>query len=141
MRISDWSSDVCSSDLLLASSCRDDIRDSLIGAFCIDHQDAGSAGQFGDGLEVFEWIERQVLEQRWIDDMSTGSEKQRVAIGLAFGDLVGAYISRSPGTIVDQDRDAQIFTKLLPDQPGDRKSVVSGKSVSVRVDPGGGRNI
>src|SRR3546814_15985862 len=93
MRISDWSSDVCSSDL-----------------------------QFGDVAR------RDALQCR---------QRQLVAIVLegvaidvqTFGVPVDAMLGRAPRAFREQ---------LIA---GDRKSVVSGKSVSVRVDLGGRRII
>src|SRR3546814_16046373 len=88
MRISDWSSDVCSSDLALV---------------------------------VGDWVnDKQHLRQpllKWL----TASGERRVKV-----DATG----KAAHTII-----------TLNKRYGDRKSVVSGKSVSVRVDLGGRRII
>src|SRR3546814_16595496 len=91
MRISDWSSDVCSSDLAGHG-----------GAVAFDVDLGAQEHQF---LHVHE----AVLEDRLVDDAD------------AFGDAVHGHELRL--------------------NVGDRKSVVSGKSVSVSVDEGGIRII
>src|SRR3546814_19270149 len=92
MRISDWSSDVCSSDLFVV---------------------------FGVLLVVSVVAARGTLRQgpplRWGDAFTTAS---------TFANHLG-----------------QNATLSLYDAARDRKSVVEGKSVSVRVDLGGGRII
>src|SRR3546814_17419048 len=95
MRISDWSSDVCSSDLGIADLVVD-IRDNA---------------------------RRPVLN-------SAGGEIDRnsPSVSGSVRDQLTALIALS------------IDDRVFP-IPEDRKSVVSGKSVSVRVDLGGGRII
>src|SRR3546814_11376154 len=88
MRISDWSSDVCSSDLMRHPAA----LGFEPGPLPL-HRPAASARP----------VEHEVVRH---------PEK------------IGASVSDRPGC-----------------QPGDRKSVVSGKSVSVRVDLGGSRTI
>src|SRR3546814_11250683 len=104
MRISDWSSDVCSSDLF-------DIALDLIGL--ADRELEIAALHAG--------IERLVRDHR------------RGALGGGF--LLGGHLSLHPlpGKIAGPG--------CGPTRQGDRKSVVSGKSVSVRVDLGGRRII
>src|SRR3546814_19378319 len=96
MRISDWSSDVCSSDLLLGSGEGHEALDLepllLVGVDILDHPAVA--------LEIAERIAAQLGE-----------------IGEAHAVIVHRHIH------------------------ADRKSVVSGKSVSVRVNPGGSRII
>src|SRR3546814_21073121 len=92
MRISDWSSDVCSSDL----------RD-----------DAGNWLPLLDGTNCY------------------GEEKAR---------RVGGWLAaNAPGGTAH----IRAYSDHVSDAPtfADRKSVVSGKSVSVRVDHGGRRHI
>src|SRR3546814_20684461 len=94
MRISDWSSDVCSSDLLL---------EELLA-------EVGVAGHLAQGA-----------------DLAPGRAHvaQQVGDAAVLGGVgVGAH-----------EEDAPLGAR------GDRKSVVWGKSVSVRVDLGGRRNI
>src|SRR3546814_20168500 len=99
MRISDWSSDVCSSDLLagLGAQPQAGAADGVLR----DHRGAGIGGH---RFEVTEEI---------------GAEP-----------VAGQIDARRDG------RFRQQFAGFL-----DRKSVVSGKSVSVRVDLGGRRLI
>src|SRR3546814_14690252 len=97
MRISDWSSDVCSSDLLVG----------------------GAAARQGDA-QVVGVQQREALVVR-LGAPRRGAEQARVGAG-AEGDH-------------ECDRDHH------RPAPADRKSVVWGKSVSVRVDLGGRRII
>src|SRR3546814_12627373 len=95
MRISDWSSDVCSSDLTI--------------------------------LESLTWRPPAVeIPPDGIDDAI-----ERAGQALEGGNLAADAESAVPLFLA--------LSKQAPDNPQDRKSVVSGKSVSVRVDLGGRR--
>src|SRR3546814_12979971 len=102
MRISDWSSDVCSSDLIL--------HPFAIGG----DEDRGWRAR----VDLLGQSRRR--GEHWLD---LGAAGFRIILR-EFADRVG-----QAGGGVDAD--------LI----GDRKSVVSGKSVSVRVDLGGRRII
>src|SRR3546814_14188069 len=91
MRISDWSSDVCSSDL---------VREGIKLALSFD----ALPGQSREG--------------------EVGAISPLIDVG-GRSILLRAHVPNADGAL----------------RPGDRKSVVSGKSVSVRVDLGGGRII
>src|SRR3546814_15611377 len=98
MRISDWSSDVCSSDLIVASIALG-AKFTLIGrAYLYGLMAGGRAGV-----------------DRTIQILRTEIERTMTLLGVSS------------------------LAELEPKQ--DRKSVVSGKSVSVRVDLGGRRII
>src|SRR3546814_13978290 len=99
MRISDWSSDVCSSDL------QDGARIDLRGDVEADPR-------------------RQIRLDHAGDDVDRGALRRH--------DQVHARRARLLGEPLDQEFD-------LIARGQDRKSVVWGKSVSVRVDLGGGR--
>src|SRR3546814_20892144 len=101
MRISDWSSDVCSSDL----PSRKERRMSAAMAVA------------------------PVLVHQGIREHRSGRLEAAAA-------LYGRALRADPF-----DADALHLLGLLNLQSGDRKSVVSGKSVSVRVDHGGRRII
>src|SRR3546814_19717886 len=101
MRISDWSSDVCSSDLAAGVE--------LLGRRAARH-DRGAYPRDPVGLC------RQYLQR-------LGFPARQVLAGLSAGN----------------DRPAGASAQRCG--RGDRKSVVSGKSVSVRVDLGGRRSI
>src|SRR3546814_5693830 len=76
MRISDWSSDVCSSDLgeaavaqqLLVETAR---RDAQVGAFEIGFGKAGEARKLTADLRAFLALQFLALEQRGGDRKST----------------------------------------------------------------------
>src|SRR3546814_14229478 len=104
MRISDWSSDVCSSDL-----------DHALGDVENDHHRE---------CVVVGALELELLAQ--IDDRHDGAAQIDHALD---------EVRR-----VGNARDGVVTADLL-DFENDRKSVVEGKSVSVRVDPGGRRII
>src|SRR3546814_13430296 len=97
MRISDWSSDVCSSDL--------------------------AAGDPNGDAQAF--MERQPVLQALTDDQLAGRFTQP--------DGPAAHLPQRHARV----RDVQFCAVGLQD----RKSVVEGKSVSVRVDLGGRRSI
>src|SRR3546814_14225116 len=104
MRISDWSSDVCSSDL-----CRQ-----------LLHDGSGRTGRCRDSVPDAGVVARNT---RCVDGGKLGPQ-----IGpLLGGDRQGTHLSRQAERLGRGQRD--------------RKSVVSGKSVSVRVDLGGRRII
>src|SRR3546814_16442929 len=101
MRISDWSSDVCSSDL---SESRDVLAHQIAA-----HHAIGQPRLVG-----------------LIDHLPVSRK-----IGLtALQDLAKREFFLDSATLRLPDVQARV---------GDRKSVVSGKNVSVRVDPGGRR--
>src|SRR3546814_13531547 len=119
MRISDWSSDVCSSDLLLRKQ---------EGAALIRH---------GFGAVRQNAVDRERLGDRFLPDIAD-----------PFGKLVRhAQLFRREGDLDAAVGDDLIRHVLTIDSAKlragleDRKSVVEGKSVSVRVDLGGSRII
>src|SRR3546814_17277543 len=99
MRISDWSSDVCSSDLIM------------------------------DALAAVRSRDRASLRER-------GRPHAVHALLGACGGLAMAHPAPAP----DRQR-ARLFERAHGRRRRDRKSVGSGKGVSVRVDLGGGRMI
>src|SRR3546814_13296774 len=110
MRISDWSSDVCSSDLrhdavaLIEDGAR--VPELLV--------DQGAADQFLDG---------QLQPHRLRDACDAAG--------------IGLTLSLHEG----YDHSYYFISTFMETQLRDRKSVVTGKSVSVRVDLGGRRII
>src|SRR3546814_17735107 len=105
MRISDWSSDVCSSDLL-----------ALVGAA---GQDVKKAKQMGDA-----W-------RHWTARTSYLPFARQFGGAAPWGDTIPRGHALWGGIVV----------WLIATWAQDRKSVVSGKSVSVRVGLGGSRYI
>src|SRR3546814_15886964 len=104
MRISDWSSDVCSSDLL------------------VDRHQLRAAGEELLGRELFR---------------GARGAARRLA-----GHHAPALLVRAARPLADLRRgDRGGLGEGAPRRREDRKSVVSGKSVSVRVDLGGRRII
>src|SRR3546814_20214746 len=98
MRISDWSSDVCSSDLLILPS-------------------SGGALVFG-----MDWLPL------------IGRRTERTAYR-------AARQYKATHLVLDGPQAAAVGLAIVPSAHGDRRSGVSGTSVSVRVDLGGRRLI
>src|SRR3546814_20762386 len=112
MRISDWSSGVCSSDLrkALAHLCGADQHGILV-------ERAGGNGMAG------ERVERIMLEQHdHPARRQCGAQLRQQGYMRGFG-----YVMKDAGNENENEQD--------------RKSVVEGKSVSVRVELGGRRSI
>src|SRR3546814_15701694 len=97
MRISDWSSDVCSSDLKL--------RYLMVVAL----------------LPVFAACSKP--------DKTEPTESTPVPAEVV--------ASVTPASVPDASVSDSVRTEAMPAEPSDRKSVVEGKSVSVRVELGG----
>src|SRR3546814_14304531 len=110
LRISDWSSDVCSSDL--AAERRDYVRaqqDVGVEAFAAQVEEAVFQADIL-GIFLFARDRHRQFDRRRLDR-----------------DVARAHFDRARG---------QVGIGRL-----DRKSVVAGRSVSVRVDLGGGRSL
>src|SRR3546814_21039003 len=140
MRISDWSSDVCSSDLRLLESAEIVIRAALLElaaqnllpvrtpldlrhALASDDRDRARRRR---GLGFGRVVEVGVLEV------------ERLVVVVDFRQVgIGEDVGEEPPLAAHARLDAVL--SLPP--PADRKSVVEGKSVSVRLDPGGCRLI
>src|SRR3546814_14239470 len=105
MRISDWSSDVCSSDLRALQEEESGLVVNLATALLL----AGDKAALED------------LDRRYGTAMAGSPRAETFA--LLAGEGAGTAVSS------------------IADKLGDRKSVVSGQSVSVRVDLGGRRSL
>src|SRR3546814_13057788 len=117
MRISDWSSDVCSSDLLTETAkTTGAIFFVVIGASIFSNfiNIAGMPGELG----------------QWISNLEISPIVVLLAVLVIYVCLGFVLESLS-----------MILLPMPVFYPVDRKSVVSGRSVSVRVDLGGGRII
>src|SRR3546814_21107499 len=115
MRISDWSSDVCSSDLENQ---------------CLPHP-----------LPFGESLYRKVGMQRGVAAISKQRDHQHLANAHANAALL---IHQEPGQYSQYESDCRDRAAVQqnighPLGRKDRKSVMKGTSVSVRVDPGGRR--
>src|SRR3546814_18513464 len=144
MRISDWSSDVCSSDLL------DRARRVAADAVAVALQVIGVAGivEIIDVIAIVEdvdhidtkpdlrfvghEVQREVFREREVELAQTP------AITVAVGFVRDHAEERGVGA--DERREIRRRGDLKLTRQ-DRTSVVKGKSVSVRVVPGGRRNI
>src|SRR3546814_21076595 len=113
MRISDWSSDVCSSDLLVEDIELEDRADRELRVGML-------RGEGGDGV---------VVER---GDEKAGPARQRGEIGGDARETVVGHVEAG---------DAQAEHPIVGRGAEARKSVATGKRVSVRVDLGGSRHI
>src|SRR3546814_12463411 len=121
MRISDWSSDVCSSDLQSPRSLRLGLAEGRRWHVRQEQQDASSR----DAVQC--WPEADFLGGR-----RRGSGAFRIWHPAPLSVLSRGY---------QRDADRAILPRYGRHGDEDRKSVVSGKRVSVRVDLGGSRII
>src|SRR3546814_19740900 len=136
MRISDWSSDVCSSDLFTV--CQAAVWRTPDGHWCSTCSD-----RFYVDLAA-----RWLVYTSPVRDEEAGGSMLRVIKYVKRGysiqvDSLGRVIDRIVSA-VDEDRARDVgrsvvIAGLLREVDPDRKSVVSGKRVSVRVDLGGRR--
>src|SRR3546814_16129158 len=128
MRISDWSSDVCSSDLKPGRDLDDMLqRRAGSGKGCLEVGDR-LAGLDDDVPED----DRAVLAARQLarDEPQIAAAPdlgERRALG---GGIFGGHVF--PFSPVDRSA-----MRRVPPRPCDRKSVVAGKSVAVRLGLGG----
>src|SRR3546814_11565525 len=126
MRISDWSSDVCSSDLVVGTTLNLDIVESL-----------PTGRTYQSYLQLVPGVKPSV-------DGNPSSKS-----GVNYSD-VGGDIGISTDNVyyldgvnvtdpLDGVAGANFTSEIIQEKQVDRKSVVEGKSVSVRVDLGGSR--
>src|SRR3546814_11313603 len=129
MRISDWSSDVCSSDLRdqhLLGAALQVFAGGLLGG-----EDAGALQHHVDAQ----------LAPRQLRRVALGQHLHLLAVDLdvVLAGLDLARVGPVHGIILQAVRVRLGGAKVVDGDALDRKSVVLGKSVSVRVDLGGGR--
>src|SRR3546814_12198012 len=122
MRIRDWSSDVCSSDLLPRRGRR-------------GGRDLGRGGRRRIAARHRHFLRQRRRAKRGGDRREAGPSLHLV-FPPAARFIARAYSPVTPIAFMPTTSSALTFR-----YPADRKSVVSGKSVSVRVDIGGRRII
>src|SRR5439155_20345076 len=85
-----------------------DARDGGLGG---DHQNVRAAAHERDRREVLLRVERQRPVQRHVDRVGRRRDEQRVAVGRALRDEIGADIAAGAGLVLDDDRLSQGFRK------------------------------
>src|SRR5947207_1435300 len=85
-----------------------DARDGRLGG---DHQNVGAAAPERAGGGVLLRVGRQEPVQRHVDRVGRRRDEQRVAVGRALRDEVGADIAAGAGLVLDDDRLSQGFRK------------------------------
>src|SRR3546814_15868748 len=127
MRISDWSSDVCSSDLAGAKRAAADIQGERDLAVRRKHQQVIATAKMQKQLDEF-----------------PGTPFEALSRAIAFhADARGSQLSmESAARSIERHAMGQLIETLEATDAkffGDRKRVVEGKGVSVRVGSGGRR--
>src|SRR3546814_20122629 len=120
MRISDWSSDVCSSDLLLALQQRHKSRNDRTEARCIEDVRKDRSCELPNMLDLSNIEQSLHIERLLFHSQSAADDEDRAE------ERNGCNCC---GATDDGFEDAH--------RPRDRKSVVEGKSVYESVDIGG----
>src|SRR3546814_12933583 len=104
-------------------------------------------GAIDKNLSEFRSRRRLCVQMQWLRIMSHRREEKIVCFGDGATDGMGDGVANSPLVEISAAHDAASRTtraRSIPSvtcAPSDRKSVVSGTSVSVRVDVGGSRII
>src|SRR3546814_12222534 len=133
MRISDWSSDVCSSDLPIAAD-----------------ESAHVAGDVGALAEKYQVINIKLDKTGGLTGaLALADAAAAAGLGVMTGSMISSSLSIAPALIiaarsafVDLDRPLWLANDRpggVGHGPGDRKSVGWGRRGSVRVELGGGR--
>src|SRR3546814_11400176 len=140
MRISDWSSDVCSSDLrgIAARPAGAETRPRSVAR----RSPIGRPIDRRPDIVVERAVERHGLDEEDRGEPVRGidpEQRRRRAVPEKFADRAAILCRRLRRRLAHRKVEAE-SDRPLARQP-DRKSVVSGKSVSVRVDLGGRRII
>src|SRR3546814_12439553 len=123
MRISDWSSDVCSSDLKLAARFFQPFPETVVAV-------TGTNGKTSNVEMV-----RQLWRMAGHPSASIGT------LGVTTADDQATTGLPTPDTVTFLSNMAGLAREGITHAALDRKSVVEGKSVSVRVALGGRRSI
>src|SRR3546814_11680891 len=131
MRISDWSSDVCSSDLRPEVDALENISPAIL----VDQERMGSNARSTVGTATDVHAMLRMLFSR-LGQPHVGSP-QAFSFNVPSVRGGGAVTFEKGGKTVKERRSFEITGGMCTD----RTSVVSGKSVSVRVDLGGRRSI
>src|SRR3546814_16562833 len=129
MRISDWSSDVCSSDLAAFRATLEEVTSADLILHVRDMANTAHGAQKKQVLAV--------LADLGIVDLQTGESTIPILEVWNKIDLLAHEDALELGHVCRERDDAVAISAVT----GARKSVVTGTSVSVRVDLGGGRFI
>src|SRR3546814_19611035 len=130
MRISDWSSDVCSSDLRIAEE-----TDNAIWANQFDNIANRKSHIFGTAEEIWDQMDGRI--DGFTCAAGPGGTIAGTGLGLkAKDEAITVALTDPPGAGLYNYYNCG---ELKPE--GDRKSVGAGKGESVRVDIGGGRTL
>src|SRR3546814_20352928 len=146
MRISDWSSDVCSSDLLqwklvdlAACVSKADVR--CIGVGYVDAGGPACVDVDVRSLSIVAQRSRPVPPPSLVEDY--GGCEDQVVVGVVLDEAEPSVARATPGRyspfatrVLEHGSPAAINEDMLTPQCPDRTSAVSCKSVSVRVHPG-----
>ena len=86
----------------------------------VDDQDQRKRSKLGHRLEIPHRVVTQLLIDGRIDDhRAAGTDQQRVTIGCGACDVFGGKDRTRAGLVFNDDRLAETFRQLLPDDAGD----------------------
>ena len=92
----------------------------------IDHQRIRRVADQADRREILARVVADILVERGADRQRAGiAQHQRVAVGFAFGDRLGADRAAGARTVVDHDLLAKQFTHLVGDATADHRSAAA----------------
>ena len=89
---------------------------------CTENADEKRDGQH-DRVEILVGIERDLVEQRRVDDEIVDGDQDRIAVGRHPCGLRGADIARRAGDVLDQEIAAEVFGQSLRNEAGQAMSV------------------
>ena len=88
----------------------------------------GHAGHQRDRRKILHGIIGQLLVQRLVDgERGRGRHQQRVAVGLGFGDLLGAERGAGARLVLDDDGRVKPALDLVGDQPAEKIGGAAGR--------------
>jgi hypothetical protein len=97
---------------------RGEFGHALCRDIIVDDQNVGGEAELRDRREILDRVERQLrVEARMDDERPGGTEQERVAVGRALGDALGRHVAARAGHVLDHNRLAPGFGKLVADHP------------------------
>ena len=94
-----------------------ELRDGLGRNGWIDHHDGRNADDAGNGRDVADEIEIEVVVKCRVDCVRLGDPKQRVAVGRGVHDRVGGDIGAGAGAVFDNELLAEPLRQPLAHEP------------------------
>ena len=103
------------------------------------HQRVRRVADHADRCEILARIVAGILVERGADRQRAGvAQQQRVAVGIALGDRLGADRAAGAGTVVDHDFLAEHVADLVGDGAADDRGAAAGRERNHQRDGAGG---